>query len=129
MTRVFLALVGGLYLYLSLWCSFRPAETARLVGFTLHPGSGKSEFLTVYGGLEFALAVLFLRPLWRADLGRSALETCFIVHAALVLFRTAGFFLFRDIEPMTYQLAAGEWVIFLAAAGLAVLGRPPQKEG
>ena len=52
MTRIFLTVVGLIYLLLSIWCSVDPASTSRSVGFTLQTGSGQSEFLVIYGGLE-----------------------------------------------------------------------------
>ncbi len=63
--RAFLAIVGLAYLLLAGWCALNPNQTSASVGFTLQKGSGQSEFLTVYGGLEFALGVVFLVPLIR----------------------------------------------------------------
>ncbi len=51
MERIFLAIVGAAYILLAGWCSLMPDKTSKAVGFTLQPGSGQSEFLTVYGGL------------------------------------------------------------------------------
>ncbi|MFM7163728.1 MAG: hypothetical protein ACKO3T_00680 [Planctomycetaceae bacterium] len=116
LARLFLTAVGALYAYLAWWCSVSPAETSQLVGFQLIGGSGKSEFLTVYGGLEAGLAAIFLMPLLRPALQYSALLNCTLVHLALVAFRTAGFVLFADIQTMTVKLAAGEWVILILSA-------------
>lgn len=118
MVRAFLVGVGILYVYLAAWCSFSPQETSGLVGFTLQPGSGQSEFLVVYGGLELGLALILLWPLVRPETSRMALFNCTVIHASLVAFRTVSFGLFAGIQPMTWKLAAGEWVIFLAGAGL-----------
>lgn len=118
MARLFLGIVGTLYIVLALWCSFAPASTSRTVGFTLKPGSGQSEFLTVYGGLELALGIVFLWPLYQKEATAYALLTCLVLHACLVVFRTIGFFLFADIDSSTYSLAIGEWVIFLLSLGL-----------
>lgn len=117
-TRLFLAAVGITYLYLAIWCSLKPVETSQLVGFDLNPGSGQSEFLVVYGGLELGLACILLLPLIRPKQVESSLLTCLIVHACLVLFRSVSFFLYSDIQSMTYKLAVGEWIIFLGAAVL-----------
>jgi len=116
LARLFLTAVGALYAYLAWWCSVSPAETSQLVGFQLIGGSGKSEFLTVYGGLEAGLAAIFLMPLLRPALQYSALLNCTLVHLALVAFRTAGFALFADIQTMTVKLAAGEWVILILSS-------------
>lgn len=116
LARLFLTAVGALYAYLAWWCSVSPAETSQLVGFQLIGGSGKSEFLTVYGGLEAGLAAILLMPLLRPALQYSALLNCTLIHLALVAFRTAGFFLFADIQTMTVKLAAGEWGILICSA-------------
>lgn len=120
MLRIFLAIVGSLYVLLALWCSLAPNTTSQTVGFTLKPGSGQSEFLVVYGGLELALGIVFLWPLYQKEAARYALFTCLVLHACLVLFRTVGFFLFEGIESTTYSLAFGEWLIFLISLGLCL---------
>ena len=117
-TRYFLAVVGITYLCLAVWCSLQPEQTSQLVGFKLEPGSGQSEFLVVYGGLELGLAGILLLPLIRPKQLESSLLACLIVHACLVLFRSASFFLYSGIQPMTYRLAIGEWIILLVSAWL-----------
>ncbi len=115
MERIFLTVVGVAYLLLAVWCTVAPARTSQAVGFDLKPGSGQSEFLVVYGGLEVALGLIFLLPLLRSDQTLFSLQVCLIVHACLVLFRSVGFFVFTGIETKTYLLALVEWVIFLVA--------------
>lgn len=114
--KVFLTIVGVAYAGLAIWCSLFPKQTSAIVGFDLKPGSGQSEFLTVYGGLEMGLAILFLWPLLRPEHTAFALFACLAVHACLVVFRTIGFFAYPGIASGTYQLAAVEWLIFLVAA-------------
>ncbi|QDT92648.1 DUF4345 family protein [Gimesia algae] len=118
MTRIFLTVVGLVYLLLALWCSVDPASASRSVGFILESGSGQSEFLVVYGGLELALGIIFLWPLWQPGVTRYSLIVCIIVHGCLVLFRSTGFVIFEEIASMTYSLAVGEWLIFLISLGL-----------
>ena len=117
-SRIYLALIGIVYLYLAGWCSLMPVQTSGLVGFELKPGSGQSEFLVIYGGLELAMALIFLLPLIRPSQLQSSLLTCLIIHACLVQFRTVSFFMYGDIQPMTQKLALYEWLIFLSAAVL-----------
>ena len=118
MVKAFLAFVGLAYIGLAGWCSLQPEKTAKGVGFTLHPGSGQSEFLVVYGGLELALGLIFLWPLYRPDEFAFPLFVCLVVHGCLVAFRTVSFFLYGGIESTTYYLAATEWAIFLGSAYL-----------
>lgn len=52
--KLFLILVAILYFGLAIWCCIRPELTSEKVGFDLVNDSGRSEFMTVYGGLELA---------------------------------------------------------------------------
>lgn len=112
--RVFLAIVGAVYLALGLWCAAAPQQTSRAVGYTLKPGQGESEFVTVYGGLEVALGLLFLWPLIRPQEIAFPLLACLVVHGCLVVFRSAAFFAFSEFDRTTYTLAAIEWMILVA---------------
>lgn len=119
MSKLFLAVVGVLYVALGVWCALLPESTSRAVGYALAPGSGQSEFLAVYGGLEVGLGVLFLVPLRRADVVRPVLLACALVHGGIVAFRTIGFLTLHGIAPMTYGFAALEWAILIGAVLLA----------
>lgn len=123
MARIFLAIVGAAYILLAGWCSLMPDKTSKAVGFTLQPGSGQSEFLTVYGGLELALGIAFLWPLYRPAETAFPLFLCLLIHGCLVAFRTAGFVLYTGIPTATYGLAATEWIIFIGAAILFCMKR------
>jgi len=113
--RLFLGAVGLLYAGLAAWCAVAPASTSETVGFELKGGSGRSEFLTVYGGLELGLALVFLLPAIFDRHTREAVLACLIIHGCLVVTRSVSFGMFEGISPSTYKLAAGEWVIFLAS--------------
>jgi len=123
MNRPFLAIVGIAYLALGLWCAAAPGQTSAAVGFSLGAGQGESEFVTVYGGLEVALGLLFLLP-WLVGGERSALRACVIVHGGLVVFRSVAFARFTGFETTTYVLVAIEWTIFIIAAGLLFRSQP-----
>ncbi|MCA9158066.1 MAG: hypothetical protein KDA72_07050, partial [Planctomycetales bacterium] len=75
-------------------------------------------FLTVYGGLEFGIALLLLATLFRSETVTYGLWAALLIHGSLVLFRTISFFVYSDIGSFTYRLAIGEWVIFLVSAAL-----------
>ena len=79
--RLFLAVVGVAYIVLAVWCSLRPGQTSQSVGFTLTPGSGQSEYLVVYGGLELGLGIVFLLPLYKPEQAQFVLAVCLIIHA------------------------------------------------
>lgn len=117
-TKAFLSALGLAYLGLAVWCGISPTKTAGSIGFQLQPGSGQSEYLTVYGGLQFALGLMFLWPLVRESDTRLVLAACVLLHACLVIARTISFARFSGISGLTYGLAVGEWIILLISAGL-----------
>lgn len=118
-SRIYLFIVSALYFALAIWCSMAPTVTSQKVGFSLQPGTGQSEFLTVYGGLEFGMALTFLISLIRKNTIAYGVIACVLLHGSLVVFRTISFFSFANISPFIYRLAIGEWVI--AILGVAVL--------
>ncbi len=115
MTRLFLALVGAAYLLLAAWCIAKPGQTSNSVGLTLQPGSGQSEYLVVYGGLQLGLGLFFMWPLIRNDAEQSVLVLCVVLHGCLILMRTSSLLMYPGIQPTTYYLAGVEWAIFLGA--------------
>ena len=122
--RIYLSVVALLYIGLSAWCSLDPQTTSSKVGFERLGGSGKSEFLVIYGGLELGMALVFLLPWFNQEFTLASLWACIAIHACLVFFRTVSFFLYADISTMTYQLAIGEWDILLLAIGCVWFVQP-----
>jgi hypothetical protein len=114
-TRIFLTCVGLMYVLLALWCTLSPATTSNKVGFERLGGSGRSEFLVIYGGLELGLALVFLMPWYNRSFTEASIWACVLVHGCLVIFRTISYFLYSDISAMTHRLAIGEWVLFVGA--------------
>jgi len=119
--KTYLTIVSLLYFGLAFWCTCAPATTSQKVGLSLSNGSGKSEFMTVFGGLEFGLALVLIVFAWRPGMASEGVLVCVLIHAALVMFRTVSLFWFSDIEPMTWKLALGEWVILLLGLGAMFL--------
>ena len=86
MARIFLAIVGAAYLVLAGWCALMPDKTSRAVGFSLQTGSGQSEFLTVYGGLQLAIGLAFLWPLLRPSDVAFPLFLCLLTFGVAYVF-------------------------------------------
>lgn len=117
--RLYLTAAALLYLWLAIYCTFAPQRASEIVHLERQGPGGYSEFLVIYGGLELAMALLFLLP-WTNLLGdRQGLWVFVIIHAVLVIFRTASFFLFGPLPSSTQQLAIGEWVLLIG--GLLLL--------
>jgi hypothetical protein len=118
LVRLFLAFVGLAYLALAGWCVAQMTQTSQAVGFTLRPGAGQSEYLTVYGGLQASLGVLFLLPLVLPAQAINVLWVSIIVHTAIVAFRQTSLLLFGG-ETTTYVLALLEVAILTGSVALA----------
>ena len=113
--KVFLGVVGTAYLVLAIWCMIAPGTTAQAVGFELQPGSGQSEYLVVYGGLQLGLGCFFIWPvLCRPEAIPVAIVASFFIHAAIVLLRSIGFLLYADLGETTLILAGVEWLILIS---------------
>ncbi|MFO0870684.1 MAG: hypothetical protein U0935_17280 [Pirellulales bacterium] len=117
--RAYLGVLGITYLVLAIWCAVAPAQTSAAVGFSLTGDSGRSEFLTVYGGFELGLGLIFLGPLFRPAQTPFALTACLWLHACLVACRSVSFCLYPQVTSTTVTFAVTEWVIFLSSAALS----------
>lgn len=120
--RIFLLLAGLLYLALAVYCTVRPQAAAETVHLAPEGAGGQSEFLVIYGGLELAMAVLFILPVFGLYPQRPALITFLVIHGLLVSFRTVSFFLYGPLPSSTTKLAIGEWVLFIGGLLLLWLG-------
>ena len=123
--KIYLLIVSFLYLVLAIWCSVSPEATSRKVGFELKGGAGQSEFMTVYGGLEFGVALIFALACLRNATVNYGVVACILLHGSLVLFRSISFLRFDEIGSFTYRLAMGEWLVTLL--GILVLYLAPAK--
>lgn len=117
--KLYLTAGGLLYLGLAIYCMVVPQKASETVHLERIGAGGASEFLVIYGGLELALAAIFLLP-WTGLLNdRQTLYVFLIVHALLVVMRTISFIAFGPLPSSTAKLALGEWVMLIG--GLLVL--------
>lgn len=117
--KLFLTAGGLLYLVLAIYCIAAPQKASETVHLERVGAGGASEFLVIYGGLELALAAIFMLP-WTGLLSdRQTLYVFLIVHVLLVALRTISFFTLGPLPSSTTKLAVGEWVLLVG--GLLVL--------
>lgn len=118
--RTVLVLTGLLYVGLGSYCGLFPDAAARSVHLEPLGAGGRSEFLTVYGGLEIGLGLTFLYFSWHRIRILNGLMACFLIHAGIVLFRGISLIQNSAVWSETRSLVIGEWVILiLAGLGLA----------
>ncbi|MCU0877242.1 MAG: DUF4345 family protein [Pirellulaceae bacterium] len=122
MSRGLLTVIAAAYLALAAWCAFAPEQTSASLGLSLRPGSGQSEFLTVYGGLQLGLGLYFLLPWVRPDSTGTVLLASVIVHGSLIAFRAVSLPLYGVKTSTTLVIAGLELAIFLASLVVWGLG-------
>lgn len=85
--------IGLLYLLSGLWCALKPHLASEFLGFQFEHEAAKAEFIAVYGGLQFGLALGFLlaslKPIYQ-------LGACYF---ALIF--SSGLFSFRLFSIIT----------------------------
>jgi hypothetical protein len=123
MTSAYLYLNAAIYLLLAGWCALAPARTATAVGYASLTRSGQVEYLTIYGGLQLGLAILFAWFAWSQQM-RTGLVLALAVYVPIVLFRSIGLLRWWPVETATLVLAAVEWLMLVAAVWLWWQGRP-----
>lgn len=123
MATVYLYLNALVYLLLAVWCVVAPARTAAAVGYTSLSRSGQVEHLTIYGGLQLGLAILFAWFAWSQQM-RTGLVLALALYVPIVLFRSIGLVRWWPVETTTLVLAAIEWLMLAVALWLWWQGRP-----
>ena len=114
--RIVLAAIGLAYVALAVWCAVYPEQTSRSVGLQRSPGSGASEYLTVYGGLQLGLGLVFLLPLLHPATLSTVVLASVLIHLAIVAARLSSLVMYSGISRTTCLLAAVEAVILVVSA-------------
>lgn len=118
MLRAYLLVNAVLYILFAVWCTLAPEKTASFLGLTFRSGSGKSEFITVYGGLEFGVAVFFLVAALRPEFRSAGLLFAILFYGGLVLWRIPTLLVIAGVERQTYLFAAAEGLLLLSGLAL-----------
>jgi hypothetical protein len=121
MSLAFLWINAAMYLVLGVLCAVRPQSLAEFVGFQLAPG-GTSEFMTVYGGLEFGLGLFFAWCAWNPDYLRTGVVFSVLLYLPLALVRVTSLAL-APPSAHNLQLAAFEVSLCILAVLCFLLRR------
>ncbi len=123
MTPLYLWLNALMYAVFALWCALRLDDTAQNLGYTALSNSGRSEYFTVYGGLQWGLALVFARLAFKPELHRTGLLVALALYAPVVLHRVISLLRFGPVETLTRAVAGLEIAMLVIAAALWFLGR------
>lgn len=89
---------GILYLLSGVWCVFQPVLAAGYLGFVLDTAMAKSEFFSVYGGLQSGLGLAILFTSFQPRYVEAALYFSTVFSTTLALFRFMSFMMFGWTE-------------------------------
>jgi len=113
----YLWLNAFLYLLFSLWCAFAPEKTSSFLGLSRKDDAGITEYLAVYGGLQFGLAIIFAWSVlggWQMN----GLRMAIALYAGIVAFRTIGAFQvgFGNLGNAAYSYGLELTLLIMAVA-------------
>ncbi|MFN0135550.1 MAG: hypothetical protein ACKVS9_05460 [Phycisphaerae bacterium] len=117
--RAFLVAHGVICAAFAAWCILSPQSTAAAIGLAFATPAGKSEYLTVYGGIQGGLALLFCTTGARRDLVHAGLLASACILGPVALIRVATLLSIADLPVLTYVLCVLE--VALASFSVALL--------
>lgn len=115
---------AALYALFAVWCALRLDATSQSLGYSSLNSSGRSEYLTVYAGLQLGLAVFFAWTASRPELQRAGLTLALAMYAAIVVFRWSSVLRYWPVERLTLVVGVLETILLSAAIVLWFLQRP-----
>ena len=86
-SRFVLGLLGVCYIGLAFWCAIDMGGTSAWLGYGFAEPTAQSEYLVVYGGLQFSLGVFFILAAILEQFTLSALVLSIILHVTLLAVR------------------------------------------
>lgn len=123
MLVIYLWLNAAMYLVLGAWCTLLPDKTASSIGFAFTKAGARSEYITVYGGLEVGLGVYFLlaalNPAWR----QAGLLLGLCLYGGLALWRLYTFLTIDGVTGFPRIAFVVESALFVAALVLLLRTR------
>jgi hypothetical protein len=110
---IYLWINSILYLIFSLWCLAKPKITAEFAGLGFLNGSGKSEYLTVYVGLEAGLAAFYAITALKPEYRELGIIFSLALYIGIVLVRTITLLTIPNIGRGTFIIAALELLLLV----------------
>ncbi|MHC5012642.1 MAG: DUF4345 family protein [Planctomycetota bacterium] len=118
MVPIYLWFNAAMYLVLGVWCTALPDKTAAAIGFAFARPGARSEYITVYGGMEFGLGIFFLLCAWNTAWRDAGLLLGLCLYGGLTLWRLYTFLTIDGISGFPRIAFALELALLVAAAAL-----------
>lgn len=116
LAAMYLYLNAVLYAVFAIWCTWRWQSTAQSLGYVGLNDSGRSEYLVIYGGLQWGLAVLFWLLAHRSEFHALGLWVSLGIYVPIVIYRWVSIMVWRDVSGLTLAVALMETALLIGAA-------------
>lgn len=123
MTQLYFFLNALTYLIFAVWCLLKPAGTANFLGLDFLSAGGKTEYLTVYAGMEFGFAVFYALCGFYPALRPAGLLFSVCMYSGIILVRISCILLIGNPTKATFMAGALECVFGIWAL-LLLLSKP-----
>ena len=115
MIEIYLWANAVIYILFALWCTFQKNQTAKASGYLTLNNSGWSEYLVIYGGLQFGLALFFAYLATNTELHQTGIFFALMLYIPIVLYRFFTIYKFRPVRPTTLAIASMEILLLIVA--------------
>lgn len=118
MIAIYLWANALLYAVFAALCTLKASATSQSMGYLSLDRGGRSEFLTVYGGMELGLALVFAWMAWRPVLNRTGLAIALLIYVPIVAFRLIGWVRLWPVQRTTLGTGLLEMALLVIGLGL-----------
>ena len=115
MAVAYLYVNAALYFIFAVWCLIKPEQTARFSGYRFINGSGKSEYLTIYVGLQAGLTGFYTYAALKEEFQLAGILFSVFLYAGIVTVRLISLIMLPAIRKGTYTIAALETLLGIGA--------------
>ena len=115
---IYLYVNAGLYALFAGLCTLNARGTATSLGYLTLSSGGRSEYLVIYGGLQFGLAIFFALLASRPSMHAVGLMFALSLYLPIVIYRLVTVVAFRPVPLLTMAVAALESVLLVIGAVL-----------
>jgi hypothetical protein len=108
-----------LYALFAVWCTVSATSTAMNLGYASLTNSGRSEYLVIYGGLQWGLAVMFFLVARDSSFHKLGILISIGLYAPIVAYRALTIWKFGPVSTLTLATGALELALLIAAVWIA----------
>jgi len=114
----YLYLNAALFAVFALWCTFAREQTAQSVGYLQRSNAGNCEYLTVYGGLQWGMAVMFATLAAHRAAPTLVLSIAIGLYVPIVTYRWITVVRFAPVGTLVKGVAVMETLLLAGALAL-----------